>query len=210
MSNGRGWAYAGLTIGSVVSLAGNVTDSIVHHRPFVSGTIWPTVLFVGVEIVVRTKSQRSAWKWTRALGMIPIVLVAAVVSYVHLSGLLSFWGEDMVTRTFGPVAIDGLMVVSTGALVLTAVVPELVVPVLVSEPDVPVDTADSVDTEDTILDTDTEDMILDTKPRRTRTATWDKDKAAKLISEGRSNSEIGELVGVSAKTISRYRKELEN
>src|SRR5690606_65095 len=58
-----------------------------------------------------------------------VASVAAVVSYRHLSGLLSHYGEDPLTVAIGPLAVDGLMVVATGALLATgrarhAVTPE--------------------------------------------------------------------------------------
>jgi hypothetical protein len=41
------------------------------------------------------------------------------VSYRHLSGLLAFYGEDGLTVAIGPLAVDGLMVMATGALIAT-------------------------------------------------------------------------------------------
>jgi hypothetical protein len=49
-------------------------------------------------------------------------VVAAVVSYRHLSGLLAFYGEDTLTATIGPLAVDGLMVMATSALIATSTV----------------------------------------------------------------------------------------
>jgi hypothetical protein len=46
-------------------------------------------------------------------------LVAATVSYRHLSGLLHFYGEEAITATIGPLAVDGLMVMATAALLAT-------------------------------------------------------------------------------------------
>jgi hypothetical protein len=46
-----------------------------------------------------------------------VALVAAFVSYRHLSGLLEHWSEDGATVAFGPLAVDGLMVMATGALI---------------------------------------------------------------------------------------------
>lgn len=42
--------------------------------------------------------------------------VAAFVSYRHMSGLLTHYGEDILVATVGPLAIDGLMIMATGAL----------------------------------------------------------------------------------------------
>jgi hypothetical protein len=42
--------------------------------------------------------------------------VAAFVSYRHLSGLLAHYGEEPIICIVGPLAIDGLMVMATAAL----------------------------------------------------------------------------------------------
>jgi hypothetical protein len=55
----------------------------------------------------------------RYLGLGLVAAVAAVVSYRHLSGLLTHYGEDPWTAQFGPLAVDGLMVMATGALLAT-------------------------------------------------------------------------------------------
>jgi hypothetical protein len=52
-------------------------------------------------------------------GIVPVALVAAVVSYRHMAGLLASYGEDAVTVTVGPIAVDGLMLLATGALLAT-------------------------------------------------------------------------------------------
>src|SRR5205814_2135801 len=49
----------------------------------------------------------------------PVALVAAFVSYRHLSGLLAHYGEEPLAAWTGPLAVDGLMVVATGALIAT-------------------------------------------------------------------------------------------
>jgi hypothetical protein len=51
--------------------------------------------------------------------MLPVAFVAALVSYRHLSGLLAFYGEEPVVCVLGPLAVDGLMVMATGAILAT-------------------------------------------------------------------------------------------
>ena len=129
---GRGWAYAGALLGGVVSVAANVAHSYVppagadtRWTPEVGAVIgavfWPLALFVAVEILTRIAWPAGGrWVWLRFVGLLPVALVAAVVSYRHLSGLLTFYGEDALTATVGPLAVDGLMVMATGALLATA------------------------------------------------------------------------------------------
>jgi hypothetical protein len=130
-TTGRGWAYAGALLGGAVSVAANVAHSYVppadapagwhpHGGAVVGAVFWPFALFVAVEIFARI-AWPAGRRWTalRFLGLLPVALVAAVVSYRHLSGLLAFYREDALTSTIGPLAVDGLMVMATGALIAT-------------------------------------------------------------------------------------------
>jgi len=78
---------------------------------------FPAALLVTVEVLARV-SWPSGWAWTLARfgGAGLVALVAAVVSYLHLSGLLAAYGEDRLTTWIGPLAVDGLMVVCGFAL----------------------------------------------------------------------------------------------
>jgi hypothetical protein len=126
--SGRFWAYVGVILGGTVSLAANFAHTFVPPPGVADGwepplgavvaaLCWPALLFVAVEILVRTEWPRQArWLMARFLGLLPVAGVAAFVSYRHLSGLLAFYGEDWLTSTIGPLAIDGLMVMATGAL----------------------------------------------------------------------------------------------
>lgn len=124
----RGWAYVGAVTGGAVSVAANVAHSYVPPAGFmgawspppgavVMSVFWPVALLVAVEILARTSWPAGArWIAVRWLGLLPVAVVAAVVSYRHLSGLLAFYGEDPLTAVVGPVAVDGLMVMATGGL----------------------------------------------------------------------------------------------
>jgi hypothetical protein len=128
---GRVWAYAGAVMGGVVSIAANVAHSYVppagappawapQTGAVIGAVFWPVAVFVAVEILARTTWPASRrWVALRYAGLLPVGLVAAVVSYRHLSGLLAFYGEDGLTATLGPLAVDGLMVMATGALIAT-------------------------------------------------------------------------------------------
>jgi hypothetical protein len=128
---GRGWGYAGATLGGAVSIAANVAHSYVPPTDAPAGwsppggavigaVFWPVALFVAIEILARTP-WRPGWRWVvlRFGGLLPVAVVAAVVSYRHLAGLLTYYREDPLTATIGPLAVDGLMVMATAALVAT-------------------------------------------------------------------------------------------
>jgi hypothetical protein len=89
-----------------------------------SAVFWPVSLFVALEILSRTTWPAGIlWRSIRLGGLLPVAVVAAVVSYRHLSGLIRYYGEDGLTATFGPLAVDGLMVVASGALLASSVSP---------------------------------------------------------------------------------------
>jgi hypothetical protein len=130
--SGRGWAYIGAALGGTVSIAANVAHSYVpptgapadwtpQTGAVVGAIFWPVALFVVTEIFARVVwPSGRGWAALRFAGLLPVALVAALVSYKHLAGLLGFYGEDAVTSHLGPLAVDGLMVMATGALLATA------------------------------------------------------------------------------------------
>src|SRR5919199_4611749 len=128
----RGWAYVGALLGGAVSVAANVAHSYVPPATalgiwgppagaILGAVFWPVALFVAIEILART-AWPAGWRWVvlRFLGLLPVALVAAIVSYRHMSGLLAFYGEDPLTVRIGPLAVDGLMVMAGGALLAYA------------------------------------------------------------------------------------------
>ncbi|MFY1657684.1 hypothetical protein [Micromonospora sp. WMMD1274] len=135
--SGRGWAYFGAILGGAVSIAANVAHSYVppaapegappipadwtpQTGAVVGAIFWPVALFVAVEILARVAWPAGRrWSVLRFGGLVPVATVAAIVSYKHLSGLLAFYGEDGLTAMIGPLAVDGLMVMATGALLAT-------------------------------------------------------------------------------------------
>lgn len=128
---GRAWAYTGALLGGAVSVAANVAHSYVpptgapaDWQPPLGAVavsvFWPLALFVVVEIFARIHWPAGhRWVLLRFGGLLPVAAVAAIVSYRHLSGLLAYYGEAGLTAHIGPLAVDGLMVMATGALVAT-------------------------------------------------------------------------------------------
>jgi hypothetical protein len=126
--SGVAYARLGVALGGTVSVAANVAHAFL--RPAGAGdgwhpelgavlgaVFWPAALFVAIEVL--TRADWPAGPWWRLLrfgGLLPIAAVAATVSYRHLSGLLDHYGEEWFTVTFGPIAVDGLMIVCTTAL----------------------------------------------------------------------------------------------
>jgi hypothetical protein len=130
-TSGRGWAYTGAISGGLVSIAANIAHSFIAPHgastqwspdpgAVVGAIVWPVFLFIAVEILARVAWPHGlTWQLLRWGGMLPVALVAALVSYRHLSGLLAHYGEEKIVYLLGPIAVDGLMVMATGALLAT-------------------------------------------------------------------------------------------
>ncbi|WP_431885167.1 DUF2637 domain-containing protein [Micromonospora wenchangensis] len=138
--SGRGWAYVGVILGGVVSIAANVAHTYLPKSPdgapagwapgpgwspsplaVALSVFWPVALFVTVEILTRIPwGDGISSVFARVAGVLPVAVVAAVVSYRHLSGLLAHFGEDPLTIAIGPLAVDGLMVMASAALLVTS------------------------------------------------------------------------------------------
>jgi hypothetical protein len=130
-TSGRGWAYTGLILGGLGSIAANVAHSFIppadapadwspEPGAVISAMIWPVFLFIAIEILARTPWPIGlSWNLLRWVGLPPVALVAAFVSYRHLSGLLYHYAEENLVVWFGPLAVDGVMLLGTSSLLAT-------------------------------------------------------------------------------------------
>jgi hypothetical protein len=146
---GRGWAKTGAALGGVVSICANVAHSFVppahasaswtpQPGAVVGAVVWPVFLFIAIEILTSTRwPSGAAFNLVRWGGLLPVTLVAAFVSYRHLAALLAYYGEDSLVVHLGPLAVDGLMAMATGALIATSTR-------YIQPPTTPVDTTPTV------------------------------------------------------------------
>lgn len=122
-TSGKRWARFGLGLGAMLSVLGNETHTVLVSSHVnliirvVLAFIWPAALFVAVEIFVRVAwRKRMIDRLGRVILLGPVSAVAAVVSYQHIHALMILGGEDDFSALIGPLAIDGLMLGSTVAL----------------------------------------------------------------------------------------------
>jgi Protein of unknown function (DUF2637) len=120
-TRGRFAAWFGFAGGGAVSVAANVAHAQPTLGARLTGAFWPLALLLAVEVITRVQWQPGGW-WvaTRYAGATLVALVAAIVSYRHMAGLLTRYGEDALAAHLGPLAVDGLMVVSGVALLSLA------------------------------------------------------------------------------------------
>ena len=220
-STGRGWAYTGALVGAGVSVAANVAHSYVpptgatpswspHPGAVVGAVFWPVALLVAIEVLARVAWPPAVrWAVVRFGGLGPVAVVAAVVSYRHLSGLLAFYGEDPITATVGPLAVDGLMVMATGALLATSTATTTTVRTRPARTPASgkrraADTAVAGDRTPARPVRAVRPGRVDTAARVSGADTGE--RVAALRGEGLTNAQIAAELGVSERTVRRHRR----
>ncbi len=112
------WAVRGtLAFGVSASVAANT----LHADPNpISQSIaaWPPLaLLLTVELVSRVPVHRRSLAGLRVLATVVISGIAAWVSYWHMAGVASHYGETDASPYLLPVSVDGLIVVASISLV---------------------------------------------------------------------------------------------
>lgn len=125
VTRGRAWARFGFGTGVGASLAANVAHSFIRPHPapgaIVAAAFWPVALLIALEVIARVQwPSGRRWWIVRYGGLSSVAVIAAVISYRHMAGLLASYGEDGLSAHIGPLAVDGLMVVCSGALLAVA------------------------------------------------------------------------------------------
>lgn len=110
-------ARAGFVLALTLSIIGNVADARRSTLAMIIGGVWPLLLMIAFEIIVRTPwPPGRAWRWPPIGGVSIVAAVAAFMSYRHLMSLLARIGEDSYGAAAGPVAFDGLMLAAAWAM----------------------------------------------------------------------------------------------
>jgi hypothetical protein len=127
----RRFGYAGVSVGLLVSVAANIAHGFVPPAGWPPGRawapepgavfgamFWPVALLLTTEILTRKRWPTGVgWLLVRLAGLLPVAVVAAVISYQHLHGLLLHYHETRLAAAIGPLSIDGLMVMASAALI---------------------------------------------------------------------------------------------
>jgi Protein of unknown function (DUF2637) len=218
-TSGRRWSRSGLAFGAALSLMGNVAhtclvaSSISLWLRLPLAVVWPVALFVGIEILVRVIWRRKFIDIAgRFLLIVPVSAVAAVVSYQHLHALMRMAGEDGFSALIGPLAVDGLMLGSTVALlaIRAAELPTL----LTDAPDLDDVLARYEIGRDWDLAAEMElaesfaEVVAPVSPSAPRAprAVWDYRKVAEMAVDGQNTQKIVDATGAGRATVDRFRK----
>ncbi len=118
--SGHAIAWSSFLLGIVVSVLGNIahaTSDAWTPAEVIGSGFWPLALMLSVEILTRVRwVSGKAWTLARFAGLVLVAVVAFVLSYRHLAGLMTGWGEDTLNAHLGPLAVDGLMLLAATAL----------------------------------------------------------------------------------------------
>jgi hypothetical protein len=108
---------AALTLGVAASVAANVLHA---ERNPISQAIaaWPPLaLLLTVELISRVPMHRRSLAFARLAATAAIAGIAAWVSYWHMAGVASRYGETGASPFLLPLSVDGLIIVASVCLV---------------------------------------------------------------------------------------------
>lgn len=213
-TSGRRWSRFALGFGAVMSILGNETHTVLTPGPLnivirtALAIVWPVALFVAVEVLVRVNWRAQFIDYAgRIIMMIPVTIVAAVVSYQHLHALMSLAGEDGVSALIGPVAIDGLMVGGTVALLAIRAASLVTPEPLTDELSItqPMDPDFRAWTEELELTVPVSPAPIEAEPKiRAPRARWDARRVCELALDGVKAGPANEETGIGQSTYARY------
>lgn len=124
-TSGRIWARVTLIATLTISVVANVThawlaESVIHLGLRIpAAAVWPVLSFLAIEIIVRIVWRSTLTHYLARAFVLGPAIPAVIVSYEHQHALLIMMGEGALVSAIGPLAIDGLMIGCTLALLFT-------------------------------------------------------------------------------------------
>jgi hypothetical protein len=112
------WAVrATLTFGVAASVAANVLHAWPNPISQAIAAWPPLALLLTVELISRVPMHRRSLAFARLAATAAIAGIAAWVSYWHMAGVASRYGESQTSAYLLPLSVDGLIVVASVCLV---------------------------------------------------------------------------------------------
>ncbi|RSM59465.1 hypothetical protein DMB66_27660 [Actinoplanes sp. ATCC 53533] len=113
-----GWAVRGVfALGIAASLAGNVLHAADNPISRAISAWSPLSLLLAVELISRVPASKGLASFARLFATAVIAGIAAWVSYWHMAGVASRYGETGASPYLLPLSVDGLIVVASISLV---------------------------------------------------------------------------------------------
>ena len=190
---------AALLLGVATSVAANILHALPNPISQAIAAWPPLALLLTVELISRIPVQRRSLTVVRLAATATIAGIAAWVSYWHMTGVASRYGEVGAAPYLIPLSVDGLVVVASVCLV------ELAdrIRQMSAEPDTAADTQPDIPP-DTVTDTvpETADEVPKRPARRRDTG-----KAVARLRARHpdlSAQEIARRLGVTDRTVRRH------
>jgi len=105
----------------ILGVAASVAANVLHARPDPVAQIiaaWPPLaLLLTVELISRVPVHRRSLAAARLVATTAIAGIAAWVSYWHMAGVASRYGEQGASPFLLPLSVDGLVIVASVSLV---------------------------------------------------------------------------------------------
>ncbi len=112
------WAVRGtLVLGVAASVAANVLHALPDPVAQIIAAWPPLALLLTVELISRVPVHRRVLAAARLLATTGIAGIAAWVSYWHMAGVASRYGERGASPFLLPLSVDGLVIVASVSLV---------------------------------------------------------------------------------------------
>lgn len=233
-SNGQGWARAAVAVGAVLSIAGNATETVLTTSPvslairITIAIFLPVIVFIAVEVFVRVAWRRTTLDFIgRAMLITLPSFGAAYVSFGHLFSLSRLSGADEIAASANALAIDGLMVGGTVALlaIRAARLAEIEPEPATAAPALSAAEVSAIAVEPVLSETErlTQHATLaeigntDLTPReplvqkklsRLRPVAEDKQEAIRLLLAGTSVADVCEKLNMSRATVGKYNTQI--
>lgn len=200
---GRSVARVTLIITLLLSVIANIThaclaDSEISLWLRVPGAaVWPVLSFLAIEVIVRITWARSAAHYLARTFILGPAIPAVIVSYEHQQRLLAMMGERPLVQNIGPLAIDGLMIGCTLALLFTRPIPKTIA----SEVVTPLEIETPLPWE---VEPDPEATPESVKAPARERGQGDVRKAVAALQDGSDTAEAARVGGISLPTARRY------
>lgn len=207
-ASGQGWSRAAVAVGVGLSVAGNATETVLTTSPvhlairIVIAISLPALVGIAVEVFVRVAWRRRPLDFTgRAMLLVLPAFGAAYVSFGHLYSLSRLSGSDPIAASANALAIDGLMI--GGTVALLAIRAARIAEAEVAITPTPAPDVIEAPAPDPLIEPDESEPRAAGKPRAPKEA---QEKAVRMLLDGASVEAASEDTGVGMSTLRLYAK----
>jgi hypothetical protein len=220
-TNAKRWTRATLVVGIIASITGNVADVVTAETEISlalrvpQAVFWPAALFLAIEVLIRVPWSASSLSRIGRPFLLSVAIPTAITSFLHLHDLMIKSGEPGLAQLTGPLAIDGLMLGATIALLvirqleLTEQAPERLELTLGGQ--AAQEYAAELANIDASITANTVELTKPISPapqiepvERERAPRWDAAKVCEMAVDGVKAPEAKQVAGIGVSTYGRY------